>query len=264
MTGMPAATVPPAPGDPGFLGPYRVLGRRAPGLPAAGDRWAGAVEVGSVLVGAGADGRRVDLVRLGPGPSSDAAARDRFAAAVRELADRRPGSVPAADLNAPGPWAAVQPDDAMAGRLLAAAAGPAGAETATGPQFAPHWLGTDRYPVPHRPVVAGLPADNRTWRWVLIAVLVLVLWLLLLWWLLARDAGPVPRPLPTLPLPTATLTVPTPTSDGRSGTSPTPSPTTSGTGPGRLPGLTGTPRPTVPARFETGAGIAGTAEKSIP
>ncbi|MFP5346232.1 MAG: hypothetical protein ACLGIA_04305 [Actinomycetes bacterium] len=196
-----------APEQPPRLGPFRALGNRHES------------EAGSVLAGEGPDGRPVDLVRLGLGPSSDPAARDRFRASVAGLEARSPGSVLAADLDAPLPWVAIAPGaadsagtpaaatGATAGGLLAAAFPPGlAALPARGPQFSPYWRG--RRPAGPLGASALEAAPTVRWgRWALVAFVLLVLLLLLLWWLLTRPVVPVPQPTPT-PSPSPPPTVP--------------------------------------------------------
>jgi hypothetical protein len=198
---------------PASLGPFHVRGR-----------WQES-EAGSVLAATGPDGTQVELVLLGPGPASDAASRDRFAAAVDSLVAQRSDAVLAADLRSPWPWVALPegtPRDPAegGGRLVSAdlldAAVPAGSSGATtrGPQFSPHWRGRRSYlaPVDYRPPVVQPPSPHRARRrrWWLVAALLVLLLLLLVWWLLSRPVQQEPDPSP-VPVPTITqLPQPTP------------------------------------------------------
>jgi hypothetical protein len=232
---------PLAPGDPVQIGPFEVRGRWRTG------------EAGSVLAAVAPDGRPVDLVVLGPGPSTDAATRDRFAAAVERIAGQRPGFVLGAAPAAPVPWVALPAGTTtrtsgsdLASELLGTSQ-PPGERTypdapSRGPRFAPYWQGRS-YTRPAPPLVAaseGAPASTTaaTRRWWLVAIVValLLLLLVLLWLLLGRDrfgaADPQPVPGITATPHSTPDSVPTPTPSG------TASPTAPPTGPptGQSPG----------------------------
>jgi hypothetical protein len=218
------------------VGPFEVRGRWRTG------------EAGSVLAAVAPDGRPVDLVVLGPGPSTDAATRDRFAAAVERITSQRPGLVLGAAPAAPVPWVALPAgtttrtsDSDLASDLLGTALPPGPrqdpAEATRGPRFAPYWQGrTYTRPTPPllpatAPAPAPLTASTRR-RWLLAIVVALLLLLLALLWLLLaqnRTSASDPRPVPGITAtPHATPDrVPSPTPSG----SPTDSPTSRPTGP---------------------------------
>ncbi len=255
------ALAPPAPDDPAQLGPFLLRGR-----------WSSS-EAGTAYQGLAPDGRAVTVVALGPGPSRDAAARDRFAAAVAGLARAGPGTLLTADPDGPWPWAALpaapgQPADAgPVGHLLSAVT-PAVAvgAVARGPAFAPHWTGERRLPPPPPPApgpVTAAPA--RTDRRALVIVLAVLLALLLvlvlaLVWQRTGDepADPFATPAPgsTAP-PTSgppTSGPPTsgpPTSGQPTATPPTPAPPTAEPPTSPAPGS----GPTGP--LQPGPGVAG-------
>ncbi|MEJ5946779.1 hypothetical protein WDZ17_15890 [Pseudokineococcus basanitobsidens] len=232
-------------GDPTRLGPFGLVGRlhaapappsgRGPQMtPAAGDP----AEAAAVFAAHGPDGAPVRVVLLGAGPSGDAAARDRFAAAVRGAGAR--GRVLTASLEGPWPWAATAAGDARTAGELAGSPlvppGPAVDGDVRGPAYSPHWSGGAR-PLPATPTGAptpgapGRPRDRRPW--VLSAVLGLLLLaalLLLLTGACEPDRASAPTPSPS----SAPSAQPSPQP------SPTPSPSP-GTGGGS--GDDGTPAP---------------------
>jgi len=229
---------PPPTGTPHVLGPYTVTGR-----------WHHDA-TGQVLSGRDGSGREVELVLLAPGPASDPAARDRFAAAAEALGHEHPGRL--VELSRPGPlaWVALASGSgpALARPLLESATPPGSDGTSvSGPDFSPHWSGSaSAYPVLAPPSVVPVPTPERpTWwrRWwwlVLVVALVLVLLLLLsaCW---PRGGGEEPGPTPS---PSGTQS-PTPSPSG----SPTPSP--SGTGPSG----SGSPSPSNSAGGGTGSEV---------
>lgn len=243
---------PLAPGDPVQVGPFEVRGRWRTG------------EAGSVLAAVAPDGRPVDLVLLGPGPSTDAATRDRFAAAIERIAGQRPGTVLGAAPGAPVPWVALPAGTTtrtsgadLATELLGATrpvgpdpvgpdpagpdpAGPEGEppEATRGPRFAPYWHGRTytRSAPPLVPATDDAPTSlaGSTRRWWLVAVVVALLLLLLLLLallglLLARDrtgtADPQPVPGITTTPQATPHSAPSPTPSGSGSSSPTASPT---------------------------------------
>ena len=195
------APAPPAPDDPAQLGPFLLRGR-----------WR-TDETGTVYQAVDHDGRAVAVVALGPGPSRDAAARDRFAAAVAELADRRPGAVLAAEPAGHWPWAAVpatpgQPPDADQVQPLLDAVTPAVGVGAVqrGPSFAPHWTGDRRLAPPPLPQPVVPPPPDRRALWIVLAVLVgLLLLLVIALFGLRADEPPDPfaTPAPTTSAPSS-------------------------------------------------------------
>ena len=232
-------------GDPPRLGPFAVHARLH------------ATPAGLVYLGLGPDGQQVSLALLTTGAAFDAAARERFVAAVREAADewqglrgwmakargRSAAPVLAMETGA-APWVAVAyaPGRPGAEQFLDSVlvGGTLLGET-HGPEFVPYWQG-DRLPaLPPPPRPAPPPTETRTR--VLIAAIVLgllimtglVIGLLLLF--SGDDRAPVPRPLPpTVFEPSAP---PVPVSPGEPGT-PSPSPGgsdgPSGPSPGDGPG----------------------------
>ncbi|WP_299037517.1 hypothetical protein [uncultured Pseudokineococcus sp.] len=184
----PGHVLPLQPGDPARLGPYAVVGRLDPGegttraLDRRGPDLVGAprpdaAEAAAVLAAHAPDGTPVRVVLLGSGPSGDAAARDRFGAAVADLGAQ--GRLLGSSLAGPWPWAATRASDARSAAHLArsplAAPGLAG-DPPRGPAFAPHWSGGTR-PEPSAAVPApptGAPARDRR-PWLLSALLGLLL-----------------------------------------------------------------------------------------
>lgn len=219
--GAPVAPGAPSPsGTPHRLGPYAVTGR-----------WH-ADPTGQVLSGRDGSGREVELVLLAPGPGSDPAARDRFAAAAEDLAREHPGRLVDLDRTGPVTWAALASGSgpAIARPLLASAAPPGIGTTPTaGPDFSPHWTGgRSSYPVVPPPAITPVPTPEHPswWRrwWWLAVVVALVLVLLLVLSACWPRTGEGPGPVPSQTGPTGS---PTPSP---SGTGPTPTPSPSGTG----------------------------------
>lgn len=123
-----------------LVGPFRMSGRLAE--PPAG----------VVFLGEGPSGAVVSVAVLNRGAASDAAALERFQAAIAAgLAD---GSVVAAQMEGAAPWVAVafEPGGPTAERFLEPVwlAGGAGGR---GPRLVPHWAGS-REPALPPPVVA--------------------------------------------------------------------------------------------------------------
>jgi hypothetical protein len=212
-------------GSPGHGGGFTLTGTRSED------------PLGGVYTAVGADGRRALVVVLGAGPSGDAAARDRFAAAVAERVRR--GGLLAAGTGADRPWAALdagRAESSAAQAILDAVlpAAPVGA-VPRGPGFEPHWSG--RPPVPwHREPAAlaappaGEDAGRRTTWWVVAAVAAVVAMVLagIVGWRLVVGSGADGSALAD-PAPLGTPTTAAPSPDG--GVPPGPS----------------TPRPTGPA-----------------
>jgi hypothetical protein len=241
-------------------------------------------QAGVVYSAVDSSGRQVSVAVLTRGAASDAAARDRFAAAIRADA----GSLLAADPDNSGPWAA----GPGAARLLESVQ-LADAGRAAGPGFQHHWAGwddpafpsygaqapssgSDPYPTwdsAGRSVDGG-PGSFVTWGsgsgsagrmspasglgqrqtrpsgWIAVIILILLFLLvaLLLWWLYTSQPDPDKRPPPT-PTPTSVSPSPSPSASPSSG-SPTPSPSGSSS-PTRTPGSTG-PSGATPGQSGTG------------
>ncbi|MQA96746.1 MAG: hypothetical protein GEV11_19675 [Streptosporangiales bacterium] len=243
-------------GDPRQLGPYRLRGRLSEG------------PAGVVYLGEARDGRSVSLALLSDGAAGDAAARDRFRAAVLQgdgVPDRP--QVLAADPESSAPWAAVPHEAGRPGaEAFLAPVVTAGqlSGVARGPGFAPYWAGASG---PARRGWGGLPAvagfgrpSGRSAAPLVIALIVLFLLLLLLLLLLlallsgpSEDARPTPSPAPSSATPSQSQSPspssspspsqsgsPSPSQSPSPGQSPTPSPSGS---PGPRPTGTG-PEPT--------------------
>ena len=191
------------PDAPPSLGPFRLTGTRHQS------------PAGEVLSAVDPDGRPATVVLLAAGPATDAAARDRFAAAVAGAA--RDGGVLLDASAAARPWAAFAGDPSRASSVLGAVL-PSGAvgAAARGPGFEPYWrdrAGTwqPTPPAPLAATTATTPGDTTsTAKWIAAAVvgsIVLVLAGLLGWRtvLLADDDGegaaapPAASVLPTQP-----------------------------------------------------------------
>ncbi|MFC4536012.1 hypothetical protein [Sphaerisporangium dianthi] len=233
-------------GDPPRLGSYVVQARLQ------------SLATGFVYLAQDGEGRAVSVALLTSGAALDAAARERFLAAIRQAAPARGGvrgwmarargrgplgapQVIAMD-DGPTPWVAVPytPGGVGAAWFLRSVlvSGTLIGET-HGPDFVPYWLG-DRSPAVPAPPPPAPPATE-TRRAVLVALSTLVVLLVLTgaiaWLLLGRDDDTAP---PTRPLP-PTMFVPTPpplpSPNDTLKPSPTPSPGNSGTV---------SPRPTLP------------------
>ena len=194
---------PPAPDDPLQLGPFVLRGR-----------WSHD-ETGTVYQALAPDGLPVGLLALGPGPSRDAAARDRFAAAVSTGATSGPGRVLAADTGGPWPWVALPaghgqpPDHDTVSRLLGAVTPSVhlGA-VPRGPSFSPHWVGQPRMApasasAAAAPIPPVAPPPGRRALWTLLAVAggLLVVLLVALAALTRSDDPPDPFARPATPTP---------------------------------------------------------------
>ncbi|POM22628.1 Serine/threonine-protein kinase AfsK [Actinomadura rubteroloni] len=201
-------SAPLPPGDPGVLGPFRLSARLSESA------------AGIVFVGVDGAGRRASVAVLSSGAAEDAAARDRFRAAIRAELPGGPGEssggaapVVAAQPDGPAPWVATEFDTARAGAerflravLLGAVDGPR-----HGPGFRPHWQGSQPAlappPVPVR--VPVVPEGGRPERGLVAATLTLVAVLGVLGLLLAvlfacepkASPPPPPPPEPTMSVP---------------------------------------------------------------
>jgi hypothetical protein len=219
-----------------------------------------AAPAGFVYLGQDADGRAVSLATLTRGAAFDAAARERFVTAIREVTPAgrrtwfgRTGRARGALLeDAPevlsadtgrAPWVAVPYAPGRPGAekfLEPVMVGGTFIGEAHGPDFVPYWL-TDRAPALPVPRRRRPPTETR--RRVLLATLALTLVLLLvtvialLLFIGREDSDPTPRPLPPTqfnPSPPPTPASPEPQRPSPSQSS---SPSTSGQAtPGQTPG----------------------------
>ena len=253
------------PDAPSSLGPFRLTRRRQQ------------TAAGEVYDALGPDGRTATVVLLAPGPATDAAARDRFAAAVAGAG--RDGEVLLDASAAPRPWAALtdapQAPDRVLGPVL-----PVGAvgAAASGPGFEPYWRdapGAWRPPPAPAPAgaasaqAAGSESAARagTGRWVAVAVvgsIALVLAGLLGWRALLGDGGdpatldssaePNAPVLPTLPQPEARPRQPQPQPQPQQSL---PESTSAPPGPGTAPPAPAVPREPQRPLETSGPGVAG-------
>jgi hypothetical protein len=206
------------PGDPSQLGPFRLSARL------------GESPAGIVYEGVDPHGRQVTVAVLNRGAASDAAARDRFRAAITgEL-----GSVAGAQPDGPAPWVATLRETGRPGaeRFLDAVLLEGrlhGRWGRRGPQFQPYWAGSHEpalaRPEPVGPPVAPeLPVGRSLAGTVLFLAGLLALLALLLAVLFAcRPSTPFPKPPPPSDVPSET-SVPSPSPRSPS---PSPSPTPS-------------------------------------
>jgi hypothetical protein len=193
-----------SPGEPAQLGRFHLMGQL------------GQSAAGVVFLGVDPDGLQVSVAVLRRGAAADAAARDRFGAAV-VAASVVAGVVVDAEPEGAAPWVAVPyvPDGVGAERFLAEVelSGPAGGR---GPRFLPYWAGWGDpvFPAPVAPeVTMGAPPGARPARWrgfggVLVGLAAGLAGLALLLLLLFACAAPVPAPpapsfpvLPPVPAP---------------------------------------------------------------
>ncbi|HZI97596.1 MAG TPA: hypothetical protein VFD41_08735 [Actinomycetales bacterium] len=226
------APVPPAPDDPAQLGPFLLRGR-----------WQHD-EVGTVYQAVAPDGRAVAVVALGPGPSRDAAARDRFAAAVTARQQHGPGTILAAEPGGHWPWAAVPamtgqpPEPGLVHPLLDAVTPRVGVGAAQrGPSFSPHWAGARRLTPPPPPAPAP-ETPSRRGLWIVLALLLVLLLLLVIALLNLRGDDEPPDPFAT---PGPTSSGPTEPTEPTEPSTPSPGPTA--------------PGPTAP--LQNGPGVSG-------
>jgi hypothetical protein len=205
---------------------------------------------GIVYQGVDPHGRQVSVAVLNRGAASDAAARDRFRAAITGELDVVAGAQP----DGPAPWVATlrEPDRPGAERFLDAVLLEGrlhGRRGRRGPQFQPHWAGS-REPALAGPEPVALPGARPVGRGLAGTVLFLAGLLALLALLLTvlfacRPSTPFPKPPPPTDVPSLT---PVPSPIPSSG-SPSPSPS---------PG-TGSPSPTPrsPTPRDSGGGPGG-------
>jgi hypothetical protein len=225
--------------DPPQLGPFRLTGRLDE------------TPAGIVYQGIDPHGRQICLAVLNRGAASDAAARDRFRAAIlAEPLDRRPpddaAAIVGAEPESRTPWVATLYEPGAPGAerflrpvLLQGVRGgrgraSRGRDRQDGhrrvPFFQPHWLGS-REPAfrPHRGPLRDLARDRGIAATILMvaALLVLLAVLMLLLFACRPTTQTQQAPSPTLPTPTqvspsqSATPSPTPSSSG-------PSPSTSG------------------------------------
>jgi hypothetical protein len=215
--------------DPTRLGPYELSGRLAE------------TTAGIVYSGIDPHGRQISLAVLNQGAAEDAAARDRFRAAIlAEPLYTDPPSGTAAIVGAepegPTPWVATlyEPGARGAERFLASVVldgqhRPTPATRRRGPLFQPYWLGSRdpaltqirslRDPARDRGIIATILT--------VAALLVLVALLLLLLFACqpTQPTPPPPSPSPASPTPSRSTQSPSPTPSPRS---PSPTRTRSG------------------------------------
>jgi len=199
--------------DPSRLGPFQLSGRLAES------------PAGIVYVGVDPDGRQISLAVLNQGAAGDAAARDRFRAAIlaEPLYTDPPAGTAAivgAEPEGPTPWVATlhQPGSRGAERFLAQVLldpPPRPATRRRGPLFQPHWLGS-RDPALSPPGSRRDPArDSGMIATILTVAALLVLVALLLLLLFAcqptTPVSPAPSPTPASPTPTQSTPSPSPT-----------------------------------------------------
>ncbi|GGV38950.1 hypothetical protein GCM10010182_74170 [Actinomadura cremea] len=239
------------PGDPAHLGPFR-LSARLSETPA-----------GIVFLGVDAQGRRASVAVLNRGAAGDAAARDRFRAAINAAAPAPtpgppgagagfapaagagPAPVVAAQPDGPAPWVATVYESDRAGAerflepVLLGEGGRGRRGRRRGPQFQPHWLGSGEPalapPVPARapaPVPSGERAPQRSLVTAVLSLAAMLLVLLLLLFLLnmCSPEPDEPPPLPPEPTPSVEVPPPGPPPPTPSGPPTTPGPPTTGPG----------------------------------
>ncbi len=253
------------PGDPDRLGPFRLSARLSESA------------AGIVFLGVDGEGRRASVAVLNRGAAGDAAARDRFRAAINAAVPGRggpggPGGVSGGGPGDPAPVVAAQPDGPAPWVATAYEADRAGAERflepvvfqgsgrpwwggrrRRGPQFQPYWLGSAE-PALERPepppgpggagpVVVERPPERSLVGGVLGLAAGLLVLALLMGVLFAcqpeakEPPPPPPEPTPSFPVPSR----PPPTSaPGRPG-EPSPSPGSPSPPPTSAPGQPGQP-----------------------
>jgi hypothetical protein len=248
-------------GDPGELGPFRLESRLHESA------------AGIVYLGADPQGRTVEVALLTTAAAGDAAARDRFRAAVAAEAPRvsafprrppvagpgDPAPVVAALSDGDAPWVATVHQDGHPGAerflrpVLLERGWGLGGRRRGGPNFQQYWVSGPRGPAlhtPEPPATAPAPTAGDTKGLAaavvsLAALLVLLAFLVLLLFS-CEPSDPVPRPtdvpttvpaVPPPPLEPSTPSTPRPTPSHKSKT---PQPSPSGPGdtinPARRPG----------------------------
>lgn len=216
-------------GDPTHLGPFQVTARLSE------------TPAGITFLGVDGQGRQVSVAVLTRAAAGDAAARDRFRAAIVGADRDATAPVVAAEPDGPTPWVATvhEPNAPGAERfldpvLLTGASRGRWAGRLRGPQFQPYWMGSGS----REPAVAAPPsygpagdADRPVERGLVAAILMLAALLAVLLLLLSMLFACQPEPPPPSPtfFPSPTFEQPTP-----SPVEPTPSPSRT---------LTGSPTP---------------------
>lgn len=251
------------PGDPLQLGPFRLSARLSESA------------AGIVFLGVDGEGRRASVAVLNRGAAGDAAARDRFRAAINAAvpaAGAVPGRGPveapgagsgaapvvAAQPDGPAPWVATlyEADRVGAERFLEPVVFQGSGRSwwggrRRGPQFQPYWLGSGEPaledprrpepPVPGAGPVGERPPDrNLVAATVGLAAALLVLALLMA--VLFACQPVVKEPPPPPPEPTPSFPQPSqPSSPSSPSPSPSPAPTSPGpSSPGPSPSPSGT------------------------
>jgi hypothetical protein len=237
------------PGDPAQLGPFRLSARLSESA------------AGIVFLGVDGEGRRASVAVLNRGAAEDAAARDRFRAAINAAVPGAGGAVRGGD-GGGAPVVAAQPDGPAPWVATAYEADGPGAERflepvvlggsgrwwgrRRGPQFQPHWLGSSEAALARpwqEPVVGPVAASERPPERSLVAAVLalaaaLVVLVVLMAVLFACQPRPkAPPPEPTEPTPSGAPAVPPsvprqPASPSPAPSSGAPSPSPSGSGSG--------------------------------
>jgi hypothetical protein len=199
-----------------LLGPFRLTARSF------------ASPAGVVYAGLDPAGSPLEVVVLTRGAASDPAARDRFAAAVREFS----GLVVASDTESSEPWAAGGPglERTLSSVLLTG--------RSRGPQFLPYWAGAEEPAFPsgrRAPIIAPKRESPKGPLLALLALLIFALLfgglLLALFWLQpAHKDHPEPPAQDSVSASGGTTAPPTPSGSPSASGSGSPSPSGSGTG----------------------------------
>ena len=234
-------------GDPGELGPFRLESRLHESA------------AGIVYLGADSQGRPVEVALLTTSAAGDAAARDRFRAAVAAEAPRV-GAFPPAPAMAPGdsapvvaaahdgaaPWVATVHEDGRAGAerflkpVLLERGWGLGRRRRGGPSFQQYWVSGPKGPALHvpEPEAPASAGDSKGLAAAAASLAALLLLLALLVVLLfscePKDPGPPrptevpttapqPPPPPLEPTPTPSSPSPSPSHKGSKTPQPTPS-----------------------------------------
>ena len=241
------------PGDPAQLGPFRLSARLSESA------------AGIVFLGVDGEGRRASVAVLNRGAAGDAAARDRFRAAINAAAPAPgPGGGSGPGPGDPAPVVAAQPDGPAPWVATAYEADRAGAERflepvvfqgsgrawwggrRRGPQFQPYWLGSSQPALerPKPPPGAGPAGEGPPQRNLVAVLLVLAVVLLVLVLLMgvlfacqpeaSQPPPPPPEPTPTFEQPSRSPspTSPSPSPSQPPPSAPVPTPSPSGTGDG--------------------------------
>ncbi|WP_396449529.1 hypothetical protein [Actinomadura sp.] len=245
------------PGDPVQLGPFRLSARLSE------------TAAGIVFLGVDGAGRRASVAVLNRGAAGDAAARDRFRAAINAAvpaagrAGVGPGRGPAAGPEGAAPVVAAQPDGPAPWVATLYEADRAGAERflepvvfqgsgrtwwggrRRGPQFQPYWLGSGEpaleeppRPAPAVPAPVGERAPERNLVAGVLGLAAGLLVLVLLLAVLFACQPEVEEPPPAPPEPTPSF--PQPPQAPRPGT-PSPSPSQGPSTPAPSPSPSGSP-----------------------